>query len=359
MVMHHTLSAHGVLTDVRNGVGFITLDRPKTLNALTLDMIMGLTDLLKQWAQDPQVETVIVQSSSARAFCAGGDIKGLYYAKQRVDRNFFVQMFFHEYRFNYFVYTFPKPLISLVQGFCMGGGLGLAVHCRYRVGFEEALFAMPEANIGYFTDVGAGRFFNHGPNRVGYYLAASAAHVPVGDGYAAGLVTHTLKDAERDRLVAEIMALPLKDHGRIKDLLDNFASAPPPATLEPHYGEINSLFAPSTWREMVENVRRHHGPIAQRLHHDWQRLSPLSVAVSLEYLARMRHKTLKEVLIQDYHLSQSFLEDHDFFEGVRATLIDRDRNPRWNPQSFDDIRDEVVASYFSHKPLPYLFMGLS
>lgn len=357
--MRNSLEHCGVLTEIRQGVGFITLDRPKTLNALTLDMIKGITSLLNLWAQDPQVEAVVVQSSCTRAFCAGGDIKGLYYAKQRVDRHFFIDMFFHEYRFNYIVYTFPKPIVSLVQGYCMGGGLGLAVHCRYRVGFEDAIFAMPEANIGYFTDVGAGRFFNHSPNRIGYYLAASAAHVPLGDGYAAGLVTHTMKSTDRATLIEELIALPLKDHGMVKGLLDRHTQSPPPASLEPYFAEINTLFAPNTWREMIHNVEMSNGPIATKLREDWKRLCPLSIAISLEYLARMRNRTLKEVLILDYHLSQSFLEGHDFFEGVRATLIDRDKRPRWNPFSFDDIQDEVIESYFAHKPIPYLFMGLS
>ena len=318
-------------------VGRILLNRPRALNALTLDMIRAMTQALLAFRDDPQVHAVVVEGAGDRAFCAGGDIRALRDGQLSGDRASVDEFFREEYDLNLTISAFPKPYVALIDGICMGGGIGVSVHGPYRVATEHAMFAMPETAIGFFPDIGGTFFLPRMPGKLGVYLGLTGLRTVGSDAVHAGFATHFVPRAMLPALSAALAEIGIAALARFQQPL-------PPFSLEPHLSAIDHCFSADTI-----------GEIAARLQGDWAseavkafgHVSPTALAFTLEAFHRGANLTLKDALDAEFHLTRTTMAHPDFAEGVRAMVVDKDRQPKWSPSRIADIDPAVVASMFA------------
>ncbi len=346
-----------LLTRKDHHIGWMLLNRPNTLNALTLSMIRAARPFLTDCASNPSIHMIIVEGAGERAFCAGGDLKTVYEAKQRRDLSFLDDLFKEEYRFNTLIHTYPKPYLSLIQGIAMGGGLGVSVHGTHRVVSEHALFAMPEVGIGYFPDIGASYFLNKCPGKLGLYLGLTGTSIKAGDALYTGLATHFVPRARHEDLKRSLIEVGPKTREQVSEIVERYVSNAPQAELKPHQTEIDSCFEGTSVEEILGNLQECGSDFALQARKTILSKSPLSVKITFEQLKRAQPMSFLEAIEMEYQLSRSFIENPDFFEGIRAVVVDKDKNPRWSTQALNSITPEIIEAYFStHKNLP-LFEG--
>jgi enoyl-CoA hydratase len=333
-----------VLFEQRRNLGLITLNRPKALNALTRAMCNLIHPQLTIWANDPTIEAVVIRGAGDRAFCAGGDVVGLYNAGKAGSEDW-EGFFFDEYRLNHAIGTYPKPYIAMLDGIFMGGGVGLSVHGSHRILTEKSLFAMPETGIGLIPDVGGTHALARLPGETGVYLALTGARLKAADALMVGLGTHFVSS---DRLDALIEALSAKSiHGRdsVDAVLENFAADPGPAPLAEFRGRIDQHFAKDSVEAIFDSLAS--GADWARSQHDTLlKLSPTSMKLSLKAVRAGRLLDLAGCLIQEFRIVSAIKASHDFYEGVRAQLVDKDRNPQWQPKTLGDVSDALVDRHF-------------
>jgi enoyl-CoA hydratase/carnithine racemase len=342
-----------VLAEVRNHIGHLTLNRPAGLNALTLDMVRNLHCQLDAWAQDPQVHAVVLRGAGEKAFCAGGDIRSLHDSFKNGDtlhEDFFVE----EYALDLAIHHYRKPVLALMDGFVLGGGMGLVQGADLRVVTEKSRLAMPEVGIGYFPDVGGSYFLPRIPGELGIYLGVSGVQIRAADALYCGLADWYLESDKLGTLDEKLDQLewhdtPLKD---LQGLLAKFAVQQLPdaplATLRP---AIDHFFAQADVPSIVEQLRQ----VTVADSHEWalttanllETRSPLAMAVTLKMLRRGRELPLEQCFALELHLDRQWFERGDLIEGVRALLIDKDKTPRWNPPTLQALDAEHVASFFS------------
>ena len=311
-------------------VGVITLDRPRALNALTLPMIESLHRCLDEWEREPG-SAVVLQSASDKAFCAGGDIREIRQRSIDGQHDLAMDFFRSEYRLNVRLAELGTPVVSVIDGICMGGGLGLSVHGAFRVVTDRATLAMPETAIGFIPDVGATYFLSRLPGALGTYLGLTGHRLTAADAVYCGLATHLVAD-----LTGLLDRLSRHD-GAVDEVLRVFTTldgASEPASLAPHRREIDRCFgAPS-----VAEIR---GRLAES-DSDWSRTaeaalsaaSPQSLEVTMAALMAGKQQNLRSCLQTELDIVDQLITTHDFIEGVRAALVDKDRSPRWsNPES--------------------------
>ncbi|AMB84749.1 crotonase [Pseudomonas agarici] len=341
-----------VLAEVRNHIGHLTLNRPAGLNALTLNMIRLLQRQLDAWAEDPHIHAVTLRGAGDRAFCAGGDIRSLHDSYQsggRLHEDFFVE----EYALDLSLHHYPKPVLALLDGFVLGGGMGLAQGADLRVVTESSRLAMPEVAIGYFPDVGGSYFLPRIPGEIGLYLGVSGSQIRAADALYCGLADWYLSSDKRHELDGCLDRLewhdtPLKD---LQNLLARLGvQTLPDAPLDKLRPAIDYFFALPDVPSMVEQLRQ--ATVADS--HEWamttadllETRSPLAMGVTLEMLRRGRHLGLEECFALELHLDRQWFEHGDLIEGVRALLIDKDKQPRWNPPTLQALRPEQIARFF-------------
>lgn len=316
-------------------VGRILLNRPRALNALDLEMIRACTRALQDWRDDPQIHAVVIEGAGERAFCAGGDIRAVrqFHLDDRPDQ---VEAFFaEEYALNYLIATYPKPYVALVNGICMGGGIGVSVHGSYRVASEAAVFAMPETAIGFFPDIGATYFLPRLPGRLGFYLALSGVRMTGADAVHAGLATHFVpreKFPELSQALAEDGVAALA----------RFAEKLPPFSLQPHRATIDAAFDAPTMTGVMA-VLEAGDDFARQTASILRTMSPSSLVWSLELLRRGADSTLRAALDQELRATRSITPHHEFIEGVRAMVVDKDRKPRWSPARLEEVDPDRTA----------------
>jgi enoyl-CoA hydratase len=328
----------------RGRLQLVTLDRPAALNALTLGMVDALDALLRAAAADPGIAAVAVRAAGERAFCAGGDIRALYEAGRRgeaLTRDFYRR----EYRLNRRIARFPKPYITLIDGIVMGGGVGISVHGSHRLAGERALFAMPETGIGFFPDVGGGWLLPRCPGEVGTWLGLAGARLGPADMLAAGLATHRLPS---DALAAlpDLLPAALERPGGLARLLAEQALPPAADGLAERRPAIDRLFAGNSVEAIAARLATAPEPWAAEAAEALRRASPTSLKVTLRHL-RGFHPDLEAVLRMEYRMTQHFMRGADFFEGVRAAIVDKDRRPRWHPDRLEAVEEAAVAAYFA------------
>ena len=334
----------GIRFRAARGVGRVLLDRPRALNALTLGMVRAMDAQLRAWANDPDVREVLVEGAGERAFCAGGDIRALY------DRGFtsddgtdLPAVFFRdEFRLNRLIRRYPKPYAALLDGITMGGGVGLSVHGAVRIATPRTVFAMPETGIGYFPDVGGGWFLAQcGPE--GRYLALTGARIGPADALRIGAATHYLDAAAAERFRARIGEAPLAA------LLaaEAAGSGPGPAPLAERASEIARCFSRPGAGAVIAALEAGGGEWAAETLANLRRKSPTSVCVTDRQLAEARGAEFEARMIVEYRVAQRFMSTPDFFEGVRALLVDKDGAPAWSPARMEDVADEAVAAFFA------------
>ncbi|HEY0525532.1 MAG TPA: enoyl-CoA hydratase/isomerase family protein [Stellaceae bacterium] len=345
-------SSNEILLDRRGGVAVVTLNRPKALNTLSLDMYRTLAPDLFAWADDPAVRCVVIRGEGGKAFCAGGDVRAIYDAGAGAPQpgDLGADFFREEYILIQRVHRFPRPYVALIDGITMGGGVGMSVNGSHRIATENTMLAMPETAIGLFPDVGATHFLSRCPGQLGMYLALTGARMRAADLLYCGLATHFVP---RERLPALIDALTGlrwidgREHAQVNELLASDFAGEPESTppLAAHRGEIDRCFAAGSVEGILDALERERTEWAAATRDGLLRMSPSSLKVTFRQI-RTGAATLEEALALEYRLTQHFMQRPDFFEGVRALLVDKDQSPKWRPATVAEVSDADVAWYF-------------
>jgi len=345
--------------------GVATLNAPAALNALSVDMVRLLTPKLREWAADPQVVGVLLQAAGEKAFCAGGDLRQLYRTlldcgnAPNEKRNEYAERFFgEEYELDHLIHTFPKPFLCWGHGIVMGGGVGLMVGASHRVVTEGSRVAMPEINIGLYPDVGGSWFLRRTPGRTGLFLAFTAAQINGSDAIFAGLADVLVPQARKAQVLEAIGATAWSGNDRAdRALLSRILAtaaegAPrPPSKLREHYDAIESLMAGDDLLDIARRLRALQSDDAwlQGAAKAFAKGAPSSIALTWELWQRVPRMSLAEVFRLEYWASLGFCAHKDFAEGIRAVLVDKDRNPKWQPATLEEITPAFVEDHLKRR----------
>tara|TARA_R110001592_G_scaffold87235_5_gene257801 strand:- start:128391 stop:129437 length:1047 start_codon:yes stop_codon:yes gene_type:complete len=338
-----------IMAETRNHIGYLTLNRPEGLNALTLEMVRLLHNQLKVWAEDTSIKAVILRGAGDRAFCAGGDIRGLYdlykAGKQGIE-----EFFRHEYLLDQYIHDYSKPVLVLMDGFVLGGGMGLAQGGSLRLVSERARMGMPETGIGYFPDVGGSYFLPRLPGELGLYLGITGNHITAADALYAGLADVHLPSERMAKLDHHFDNLDwslTSPEQLVRDLgvteLPNSELARLQPAIDHHFIASD---IPAIRRSLLEEHRSEFKEWALATVTTMDKRSPLAMAVTLELLRRGRQLSLPECFAMELHLDRQWFEHGDIVEGVRALLVDKDKNPRWNPSTIAQLDPARVNAFF-------------
>ena len=348
-----TLSVETVDTSVHGAIGIITLNRPKVLNALDHPMCLAIDGALRQWATDDAIAAVVIRGAGDKAFCAGGDVRavredGLAWKSGKGAGMLARDFFRDEYRMNRRIKTFPKPYIALIDGITMGGGVGLSVHGAYRVATERTLIAMPETAIGLFPDVGASYILSRLAGASGTYLGLTGGRIKAADAKALGIATHVIRHDSIDPLVAALVAEigPGDPRGAIEHALSAYAAEIGAIELMPHRATIDRCFQSDSVEDILARLDAEENDFAMTAAATLRTMSPTSLKVTVAELRLGRALSFDECLKMEYRLSQSIMAGQDFYEGVRAVLVDKDHAPKWYPGSLDAVDPSAVESHF-------------
>jgi enoyl-CoA hydratase/carnithine racemase len=350
---HQTLADDAVLAEVRNHIGHLTLNRPADLNAIDLSMVRSLQAQLDAWAGDDDVYAVVLRGAGDKAFCAGGDIRSLYESHksgQTLHQTFFPE----EYALDLTIHRYRKPVVALMDGYVLGGGMGLVQGADLRVVTERSRLGMPEVAIGYFPDVGGSYFLPRIPGELGVYLGVTGVQIGAADALYCNLADwylHSDALADLDRKLDRLQwrSHPLKDlQGALAKVASQHLPEPPLEKLRP---AIDHFFAQPDITSIIEQLRE----VTVIDSHAWalstaalmESRSPLAMAVTLEMLRRGRNLSLEYCFALELHLDRQWFEHGDLIEGVRALIIDKDKKPQWNPASVQALSAEHVQSFFS------------
>ncbi|XP_031555713.1 3-hydroxyisobutyryl-CoA hydrolase, mitochondrial-like [Actinia tenebrosa] len=345
-----TKSIEDVFMEIKDQAGIITLNRPKALNALNLSMVRKIYPVLKSWEADPKVNLVIIKATGDKAFCAGGDVRAIAEDGLRggnLPKDFFKE----EYMLNYAIGTLQTPYVALIHGITMGGGVGLSVHGHFRVATEKTLFAMPETAIGLFPDVGGGHALPRLEGNLGIYLALTGFRLRGYDVKHAGIATHFVKAEKLSELESSLLGLSDCRLQTVRGLLDDFdkecsKDQNPNFTLQEHMDKINSCFDKNTVEDIMSSLEKNGSEWANKQIETINKMSPSSCKVTLRQLREGARMNLADCLQMEYRISQRFMENEDFYEGIRAVLVDKDNSPRWKPSTLQGVSNEKVDSYF-------------
>lgn len=341
-----------VLFEQDGPVGHILLSRPRALNALDLEMVDLMAAQLKSWESDPAIKVIVVEGAGDKAFCAGGDIRGLYDARAVDDEDMLDAFYRREYHLNHNIANYPKPYVAIMDGITMGGGVGVSIHGRFRVATERTLFAMPETGIGFFPDVGGGYFLPRCPGEIGMYLGLTGARLKAADCLYAGLATHGTTSeqvaAVKSALVSAGYASDAFD--MVAEILARFNTNMGEAGLAADRDHIDRLFSGETVAAILDGLEQDDSALAQNCLKMLSTKSPTALCVSFEQIRLGRDMTLADVLNMEFRLSQRMVCKPDLFEGVRAVIIDKDHAPKWQFGDVGQVDPREVAEYFELLP---------
>ncbi|MEN8196049.1 MAG: enoyl-CoA hydratase/isomerase family protein [Pseudomonadota bacterium] len=327
------------LFETQGALGLITLNRRKALNALTLDMIHAMTERLAEWAEDSDIAAVLIRGAGDKAFCAGGDVLALI----RPDNAAFIEGFFRdEYRLNRMIFRYPKPYIALIGGIVMGGGVGVSVHGRYRIATERTLFAMPETGIGMFPDVGGAYFLPRLPGELGLYLGLTGARLKAADCLHAGLAEAYLPQDRHGDLLAG-----LADGRWPETLISELGGDAGPAPIAEYREGIDRCFSAASVEEIMSRLGDEDGEWAAKALAALRRMSPSALKIAFRQIHEGRQLDFEECMMLEYRISQRVVPGHDFREGVRALLVDKDMSPKWAPPTLAAVTDEQIDGVFA------------
>ena len=342
-----------VTTTISNGLGLLTLNRPKALNSLNLEMIRILGPVLRDWQrEDSGVKVVVVRGQGGKAFCAGGDIRAITEVPGgEMQRTFFRE----EYQLDHLVGSLAIPYVAIMNGITMGGGVGISVNGRFRIATERTMFAMPETGIGLIPDVGGGFFLPRLSGQLGMFLGLTGHRLKAWDCLQAGVATHAVSEAEIDEVISTLEHLASTTdkvtEEDVEKALDNLNSAEATNhvfSLAEHSEVINRIFGSDSVENIVKLLREEKSPFAAKALKSIEAASPTSLKVAFRQIREGAElKSLGEVLQMEQRLVLRCCQDKDFYEGVRATLIDRDNKPQWSPATLEEVSAEKVDHYFS------------
>jgi enoyl-CoA hydratase len=334
-----------VVCERHGAAGVVTLNRPRALNALTLAMVREMRRALDAWARDPAVTRIVVEGAGEKAFCAGGDIRQLTELGQAGRKEEALAFWREEYQLNAVIKRYPKPYVSLIDGIVMGGGVGVSLHGSHRVAGERYLFAMPEVGIGFFPDVGATYALPRLPGQTGMYLALTGERVRRADAVMLGLATHAVDGKDIGTLRQALLAGEPVD-----DVLSRVAADPGPAPLVGERAVIDACFSgesvAAVLQRLDEAAEKGSG-FAARTAAGMRTKSPTSMCLAFEQVRRGAALDFEEAMKTEFRIVSRIFEGHDFYEGVRAVLVDKDNQPRWKPASLEGIDKAVIGRYFA------------
>ncbi len=321
--------------------GIVTLTRPKALNALTHRMVLALSRALTAWEKDPGVSVVLVRGEG-RAFCAGGDILQVYEAGRAGSP--LVDFFADEYRMNAQIARYSKPYVALIDGIVMGGGVGISCHGSHRVMTENALFAMPEVGIGFFPDVGGSHLLPRLADSFGMYLALTGNRIGYGDALGSGLATHAMKAQDQSALIEK-----LTDTGNPEAVLSAMSVSVERETDAAVLESIARHFSQPSVDDILDSLRKAPAddPFAAKTLATLLDRSPTSVRVAWRQIVAGQALSMDDCMRMEFRILNRMLRGHDFYEGVRAALVDKDRQPKWQPASLDAVSVADVDAYFA------------
>ncbi|HTZ80715.1 MAG TPA: enoyl-CoA hydratase/isomerase family protein [Stellaceae bacterium] len=347
-------SADEILLERRDGLGIVTLNRPKALNTLSLGMYRTLDPKLVEWGEDPGVRAIVIRGAGDKAFCAGGDVRAIYDARQHpqgTSGDYKADFFREEYWLIERVHRFPKPYIALMDGITMGGGMGVSVNGWRRVVTERTLCAMPEVHIGLFPDVGATRYLNLCPGKIGMYLALTGARVRAADVLYCGFGTHHVPHDEIAELTEALGAVAWRageERAQVDEVLQRFRHDPGPAPLAALRPAIDRCFAGGSVAEIIDALAKEGTDWARETRATIERGSPVSVHVTFRQMKLGEAgMDIEAALALEYRMTQHVMAAHDFYEGIRAVLVDKDQKPRWEHPSLAAVSEAEVARYFA------------
>ena len=319
--------------------GRLLLNRPKALNALDLPMIRALAAGLAAWRDDPTIHLVLIEGAGDRAFCAGGDVRALRQHQLDGDRPPINAFFQEEYALNLQIATYPKPYVALIDGICMGGGIGVSLHAPYRVATEHASFAMPETAIGFFPDIGASFFLPRLPGEIGTWLGLTGARIVGADAVHAGLATHFTPRADLPALAAALAADGIGALGPRAAALPGFTHADSRAA-------IDACFAARTIPDLLARLAAEGSQWARETLTTLGTVSPSALFWTLRLLREGAGRTLPQCLAAEFALTHTTMRHPDFIEGVRAMVVDKDRRPAWSPATIAAVQAAEIAALF-------------
>ncbi|HEX3943974.1 MAG TPA: enoyl-CoA hydratase/isomerase family protein [Rhizomicrobium sp.] len=330
-----------VLFQRRGAVGLITLNRPKALNALTRGMCVAMKAMLDEWVADERVKTVVIRGTGERAFCAGGDIRSLY-ESGKSDVSSALDFYRDEYRLNGTIKHYPKPYVALLHGIVMGGGVGVSVHGSHRVADQSVVFAMPETGIGLFPDVGGSYFLPRLAGELGMYIALTGQRLKTADAAYAGIATHVVPSQQTEGLLAAL------EDGTHPDLvLRSFTESTGEPLLASAREAIDRIFSEGSVDGILATLDADESEWARGMVTIIRKKSPTSLKITFHQLREGRHLSFDDCMRMEFRMVSRVMRGHDFYEGVRATIIDKDGAPRWRPSDLSGVSDAAVAEYFA------------
>ncbi|WP_307894593.1 enoyl-CoA hydratase/isomerase family protein [Bacillus swezeyi] len=335
----------------QNGTAAIVLNRPKALNSLTYEMVRQIDEKLKEWKTADNISVVVIKGAGSKGLCAGGDIKTLYEARSSTSALQDAERFFEkEYEVDMAVYQFPKPIIACLDGIVMGGGVGLTYGASHRIVTERTKWSMPEMNIGFFPDVGAAYFLNKAPGHLGRYLGLTASVIHAADVLYMNGADIYMESDDLARLIQKVEHTNW-NHVKVEEKLDQMieecrTEPSQESKLAPYQKAIDHHFRFDTLEEILQSLESEGSDFSVDVKKRLLSKSPFSLKITLKQLAGGKQKTMEECFATDLMLAKNFLKHHDFFEGVRSVLIDRDQSPNYEYQHVSDVTDEVVNQFF-------------
>lgn len=343
--MSETLVQHGdVIVRELGALRRITLNRPEALNAITLDMAVTMTAFMRQWAGDPAVGAVLIDGAGERAFCAGGDIRALYDAAKS-GGSLPVQFWATEYKLNVLIARYPKPVIAIMDGLVMGGGVGLSAHAAHRVVTNRSAVAMPEVGIGFFPDVGASFPLARAPGCVGSYLALTGNRTGPADAIYCGLADVHIAAPRLAEIPVALADCRTSEHVRAG--LAELSTSPTPDGLPAARPWIDRCYSADRVEDIVDRLRDSSEEPARAALQSMRRASPTSLKITLRNLRQAASfKRVEECFRQDYRIALACVAGHDFIEGIRAAIVDKDRKPVWRPDTLEAVTPEIVERHF-------------
>jgi enoyl-CoA hydratase/carnithine racemase len=339
--LHSVVENEDVLVTVVNGIGRLTLNRPKAINSLTHPMVTEIGSALEAWEHDESIKAIVVSGAGDRGLCAGGDVVAIYHdAKDGGDES---RRFWHdEYLLNSYIGRYPKPYVAIMNGITMGGGVGISAHGSVRIVTETTKMAMPEVGIGFIPDVGGTYILARTPGLLGVHAALTGAPFSGADAIVMGFADHFVPHDDLAKFDAML------DTDGIDAAVGAFAQEPPPSSLLAHREWIDDCYAADTVGDIVAALRGHDAPQARDAADLIESRSPIAASVALEAVRRAATlATLEDVLRQEFRTSCAALRSHDLVEGIRALLIDKDKNPKWSPASLPAVTAADIEVYFA------------
>lgn len=344
--MSDVIAESEVLTFVEERVGRLRLNRPRPIHALTHEMCVRMIAALDAWSDDPDVALVLLDHAQGRGFCAGGDVRAA--AESGKGDGVYARSFFHdEYQLNHQMFTYAKPIVAMMDGITMGGGAGIADPARYRVATDRTVYAMPETGIGLFPDVGGGWYLSRLPGRTGVFLGLTGARLDGSECLALGIATHYVGSETIEEVKAAIIARPQE----VATILDSASVPPPPARILDNRERIDRLFASNRLEDIFAALEADGGDWALKERATLATKSPQALKLTLRLIAEGASKAdFAEEMALEFAMVSRVSRRHDFIEGIRALLVDKDNSPRWDPPTAEAVSDRLIDELMA--PLP-------